>query len=307
VSSVDVVVVAYNNRDTIRGCVEPLAADPRINVVVVDNASPDRSLEVVTDLALTRVVEKTNRGFGHGCNAGWRAGAAPAVLFLNPDTRMSPDDVLRLAQVVEDDPSIGAAGPRISDGDGALDFSQRRFPRLRSTYAQALFVHRAFPRAEWGDEVIRDPRAYAGPRDAEWLSGACLLVRRDVLVQVEGFDAGFFMYCEDKDLCRRVALAGYRVRYEPSATCIHIGGLSAPRSSLLPTLTDSRIRFARKHQTRLGATAERAGIALGALTHALASRGGREMRAGYGRSFIRALGPSRTSSGGAGNPTDGRS
>lgn len=306
-SSVDVVVVAYNSRDTLRGCVEPLAADPRINVVVVDNASPDRSLEAVADLEVTRVVENTNRGFGHGCNAGWRAGTAPAVLFLNPDTRMSADDVVGLARAVEDDPPVGAAGPRIVDGDGALDFSQRRFPRLRSTFAQALFVHRVFPRAEWGDEVIRDAGAYAAPRDAEWLSGACLLVRRDVLEQLDGFDEGFFMYCEDKDICRRVALAGYRVRYEPAATCVHIGGLSAPRSSLLPTLTDSRIRFARKHQSPARAAAERAGIALGALTHALASRGGREMRAGYGRSFIRALRPNRTSSARAGIPTDGRS
>jgi GT2 family glycosyltransferase len=307
VSSVDVVVVAYNSRDTLRGCVEPFVADPRISVIVVDNASPDRSLEAVADLALTRVVEQRNLGFGHGCNAGWRAGRAPAVLFLNPDTRMSADDVLRLAQTVEDEPSVGAAGPRIVDGDGALDFSQRRFPRLRSTFAQALFVHRAFPRAEWGDEVIRDPAAYESARDAEWLSGACLLVRRDVLEELGGFDEGFFMYCEDKDICRRVALSGYRVRYEPEAACVHIGGLSAPRSSLLPTLTDSRIRFARKHQTRPGAAAERAGIALGALTHAIASRGGREMRAGYGRSFLRALRPNRTSSAPAGIPTDGRS
>ena len=82
---VDVVVVAYNSRDRLRACVGPLLGVDWIRPIVVDNASPDRSAEAVEDLPLTVVRPSVNRGFGAGCNAGWRAGDSPWVLFLNPD------------------------------------------------------------------------------------------------------------------------------------------------------------------------------------------------------------------------------
>ena len=96
--------------------------------------------------------------------------------------------------------------------DGSLDFSQRLFPRLRSTYAQALFLHRVFPRATWTDELVRDEDAYARRGSPDWVSGACILVRRDALVELGGLDEGFFMYCEDIDLCRRLQVVGLRAR-----------------------------------------------------------------------------------------------
>lgn len=137
--------------------------------------------------------------------------------------------------------------------------------------------------------MLRDERLYGRPGTAEWVSGACLLVRRSVLERIGGFDEGFFMYCEDKDLCRRIWSAGFEVRFEPSAVCVHEGGGSAPRPGLLPVLASSRIRYARKHRSWLGAQLERLGIAIGALSHVLISRGGADVRSGHGRAFRRAL------------------
>src|SRR4051794_14355638 len=145
-SLVDVVVVSYESRPRLRSCVEPLAGAEGINVVVADNASSDGSLDSVSDLPLTALALPDNGGFARGCNAGWRAGSAPYVLFLNPDAEISPGAVLRLAEALED-AKVGAAGPRILGEDGQLHWSQRRFPRLVSLYAQALFLHRLFPRA----------------------------------------------------------------------------------------------------------------------------------------------------------------
>ena len=82
--ALDVVVVSYNSFDELRGCVEPLSTLPAVHVTVVDNASSDRSLEVVADLAVETIRLERNGGFSHGCNAGWRGGQAPYVLFLNP-------------------------------------------------------------------------------------------------------------------------------------------------------------------------------------------------------------------------------
>src|SRR4051812_14299620 len=93
---VDVVVVSYNSRDLLRGCVEPLVADPAIQVVVVDNASPDKSLEAVAGLDVMQVARDLNVGFAKACNEGWRLSSAPYVLFLNPDARLTPAAVHEL-------------------------------------------------------------------------------------------------------------------------------------------------------------------------------------------------------------------
>jgi hypothetical protein len=113
------------------------------------------------------------------------------------------------------------------------------------------------------------------------------------LEELGGLDEGFFLYCEDTDLCRRLWDAGHAVRFEPGAVAIHEGGASAPRPSLIPVLAASRVRYARLHRGRAATLLERLGIALGALTHAVVSTGGRSARAGYARSLRPALTPSQ--------------
>jgi N-acetylglucosaminyl-diphospho-decaprenol L-rhamnosyltransferase len=288
-SAVDVVVVSYNSRDRLRNCVEPLVSEPNVTAIVVDNASRDNSLDAVHDLPVNAVQLDNNGGFAHGCNAGWRRGTAPYVLFLNPDARMDRDALRSLVHVLED-PSVGAVGPRIRESDGSLELSQRRFPRLRSTYAHALFLNHVFPQARWASELVRDHAAYDEVASPEWISGACMLVRRSVLELVGGWDEGFFMYCEDKDLCRRIRNVGFDIRYEPGAVVQHEGGASRARASLMPVLAKSRVRYARKHSSRPVAELERAGIALTALTHAVVARGGAATRRGHAASLRVALG-----------------
>jgi GT2 family glycosyltransferase len=291
VASVCVVVVSYNSRERLRACVAGLAGRPGIEVVVVDNASPDRGLEAVADLPVTALQLDRNGGFAHGCNVGWRTRKGDYVLFLNPDATIEEADVRRLASVLDADPRVAAVGPRILHSTGELDFSQRRFPRLRSTYAQAFFLHRIFPRALWADETVRREEAYERPGSPEWISGACMLVRRRALEELGGLDEGFFLYCEDTDLCKRLWDAGHGVRFEPDATAVHEGGASAPRPSLIPVLVASRVRYASKHRSRPTALLERVGIALGALTHSIVSSGGRAARAGHLRSLRQAAAP----------------
>jgi GT2 family glycosyltransferase len=114
-------------------------------------------------------------------------------------------------------------------------------------------------------------------------------VRRTALERVNGFDEGFFMYCEDMDLCRRLREAGYGLWYVPEAEVEHVGGASAPRTDLLPVLARSRIRYAAKHRGRWGTLSERAGVALGAATHLVLGRGGVAARRGHARAIGAAL------------------
>lgn len=288
-SKIDAVVVTYNNREQIRTCVGCLLRSDEVDVTVVDNASSDGTLAELADLGARLVARQTNDGFAIACNVGWRAGEAPFVLLVNPDVTIDRDSVRALVSSLERLPSVGVSAPRIVDSCGALDFSQRRFPRLRFTFAQALLLHRVFPNAQWADDVIRDSDAYESENAPDWVSGACLMIRRDALVAVGGLDEGFFMYREDVDLCRRVRSCGYGIRFEPSAICVHAGGASAPRSSLLPVLAESRIRYARKHSGHLVAVLERIGVALGAVVHMIVGRGGLPARAGHVRSLGVAL------------------
>jgi N-acetylglucosaminyl-diphospho-decaprenol L-rhamnosyltransferase len=289
---VDVVVVSYNSEEHLRRCVQPLAWLAGVTVIVVDSASSDGSVERVADLPVTRIPLTENRGFAHGCNVGWRAGEAEFVLFLNPDATIDEESLRRLLRGAVEDEQVGLVAPRIVKPDGALDYSLRRFPRLRSTYAVALFLHRLFPRATWSDELVRDPAAYRSSSKPEWVSGACMLVRRALLEQLEGLDEGFFLYSEDIDLCRRIRDAGCEVVFEPAAVAVHYGGASAPRASLLPILARSRVRYARKHEPPTSAFLEQLGVALGELTRSLVSRGGAAARRGHIRAAAAALRPS---------------
>jgi N-acetylglucosaminyl-diphospho-decaprenol L-rhamnosyltransferase len=270
-TDIDAVVVSYRSGATLRGCVESLAEVPGVRVTVVDNASPDDSLATIADLPLDVVRSPRNGGFSYGCNLGAARGQAPLLLFLNPDARIDASALDALREALLAQPSAALVGPRILDEDGALAWSQRRFPRRRSTFAQALFLHRLWPLASWTDELIRDPGVYERPGTPDWVSGACMLVRRAAFTDIGGFDEGFFLYCEDTDLCKRIWDLGFDVRYEPLATARHHGGHSAPRSGLLPVLAESRLRYARKHAGRTGATAQTAAIALHAATHWLAA------------------------------------
>jgi N-acetylglucosaminyl-diphospho-decaprenol L-rhamnosyltransferase len=288
---IDVVTVTYNSAETVTRALEPLTGQPSIRIVAVDNASADSTLAVLSDLPVDTIPLAENRGFAHGCNVGSQVGKAPFVLFLNPDAVIDPGAVQLLADELEADERAGAAAPRILEGDGSLDFSLRRFPRLRSTFAQALFLHRVFPDATWVDEVVRDRSDYERASVIDWVSGACILVRRSVLEELGGLDESFFHYSEDVDLCARIWESGYQVRYVPTAVAHHDGGVSAPRTRLLPVLAASRIRYSAKHDRPPTVLLVRAGVVLGALTHTLVARGGRQARCGHLRALGVALRP----------------
>jgi len=127
------------------------------------------------------------------------------------------------------------------------------------------------------------------PQRVDAISGACVMIRRNIFESIGGFNEDYFMYAEDIDLCKRLRSAGYELLYEPAALVEHEGGASVPRTSLLPVLAASRVRYAVKHRGRLGALLERLGVAREALTHVAVSRGGVAARAGHARALRLAL------------------
>jgi N-acetylglucosaminyl-diphospho-decaprenol L-rhamnosyltransferase len=260
--SVDCVTVAYRSGAYLRACVEPLCEDPDLQVIVVDNACPENSTATLAGLPVQIVKMGRNAGFAAGCNAGARTGSGDAILFVNPDARILPVSVHRLAERLQGD--CGAVGPRIRDADGRTQRSIRRSPRLGSAFAEALYLHHLFPRAVWSTEVVQS--GYDDSGSVEWLSGAVLAVQRSAFEAVGGFDERFFLYSEDADLCLRLRERGFRVCYEAAAEAWHEGSGSAPRAGQLPVLAEARIVYARLHERGLRYAAFRFAFALGELT-----------------------------------------
>jgi GT2 family glycosyltransferase len=266
---VHAVIVSYRSAETLRGCVEPLAAMPHVAVTVVDNDSPDDSVATIEDLGVDIVRSSRNGGFSYGCNLGAARAQAPFLLFLNPDARIDPAALAALVDALRSDPGAGLAGPRLLEPGDELAFSLRRFPRTSTTFAQALFLHRLWPLADWSDELVRDEAAYSHDGPVDWVSGACMLIRRDLFEAIGGFDERFFLYCEDTDLCRRVWDSGHSVRFVSGAVVRHVGGASSGAGETQPVLARSRVLYARKHHRPAGARVHALGVALGEATHAV--------------------------------------
>jgi N-acetylglucosaminyl-diphospho-decaprenol L-rhamnosyltransferase len=148
-------------------------------------------------------------------------------------------------------------------------------------------------RAAWANEIVKDPALYTAPAAPEWLSGACMLVRREVFEALGGFDDGFFLYCEDMDICTRARAAGHAVLFTPAVEVHHAGGQSAPRTSLYPVLAASRRRYASKHASRVSAASQHLALAVHAVTHVVAAARRPQAARGHWEALRTTLSPAK--------------
>ena len=204
------------------------AASSPVVTTVVNNAPDDAHVpDSVAGHPRVHVLEAgANLGYGAGMNLGAsKAGDTDWLLLANPDLTFAPGAIDELVRVGIGDSSIGVVGPLIYAAGGEVYPSARRLPSLRYGIGHALFglIWRSNP---WTRAYLADRENPPRQRDAGWLSGACLLVRREAFEEVGGFDDKFFMYFEDVDLCARIKRAGWRIVYAPSASITHAGGHS---------------------------------------------------------------------------------
>ena len=247
---VGIVTVAYNSDDVLPGFIESVhgASSEPVDLVIVDNRPGDGSrAEALAAAAGARYLPlASNPGYGGGMNAGV-ATLQPSVtwvLLSNPDVVLHPQVIDRLISAAQQDDRIGAVGPAVLNPDGTRYPSARRVPSLRLGIGHALFVN-LWHDNPWTRRYRHDEATDAIPRDAGWLSGACLLVRRTAFDSLGGFDEGFFMYFEDVDLGMRLTQGGWRNRYEPSAEVTHAGAHSTDvrRRAMVRAHHDSASRF----------------------------------------------------------------
>lgn len=234
-SEIGVVTVSYGSETVLPRFLESLhnSTKSQLFVVVADN-KPNvaaKVREITQKFEAEYLALPANKGYGSAINAAVQLVPRHVrwILLCNPDIEWKNGCVEELLRVGESDESIGAVGPLIRT-NGTVYPSARAIPSLKLGVGHGLLVH-IWPKNPWSKTYHNNSSSLPQERDAGWLSGACVLVRREAFEAIEGFDERYFMYFEDVDLGCRLTRAGWRNRYAPSAEVNHSGAHSTEKES----------------------------------------------------------------------------
>lgn len=226
---ISAVLVSYNTEGLLRQCINALRAAlaPFTHeIIIVDNASRDGSVALIkAAFSDCRLVENSlNVGFGRANNQALEWVRGRYVLLLNTDAFVPPDAVTKSVAYLENHPQCGLLGGKLVGRDGSLQPSARYFPTPLNIFLQKTGLNQIFRQVRLIDDLSWD---HASVRDCDWVPGCYCVIRREVIDQVGLFDARYFLYYEEVDLCFAAKKAGWQVTYLPDATVVHIGGESA--------------------------------------------------------------------------------
>jgi N-acetylglucosaminyl-diphospho-decaprenol L-rhamnosyltransferase len=253
VTDVSVVVVTHDALPWIERCLESVRG---VETVVVDNGSNDGTVTCVRDrFPAVTVIEQENVGLAAGWNRGIEATHGAYVLILNADAWLVGDALSRLVALADERPGAALIGPRLSNLDGSLQRSVRGFPTTWRLATEYLYLRKLAPRSRALNAFYAAGFAHDAECDAEFVMGACMLVRRKAIDEVGLLDEDYFLFSEETDWCYRFRQAGWRVLFTPAAECVHVGGASHGGRMFRENVR-GHLRFLSKH--RGAAEAERA-------------------------------------------------
>jgi GT2 family glycosyltransferase len=232
---ISVLIVNYNSGSALASTLASLSGGLdgiAWDAVVVDNASTDGSECAAEGHPNVRVMRHhVNAGFAAGVNIGTAGSSAPFLLVLNPDCRLRAGTGLLLLNELQRHTTCAVMGPAILNTSGTLQESARGDPdMLTGLFGRTSVLSRVFPHSRLTRRNLRASvlsNANDSSQRVDWVSGACMLIRRDALAGVGGFDEGYFLYWEDADLCRRLRNAGWETRYLRTASATHDVGQSS--------------------------------------------------------------------------------
>ena len=253
--NLSIIIVNFNVKEfllNLLGSIEKASKSISSEIIIVDNASTDGSVEAVREKfpAARLIVNEKNLGFGKANNIGIALAQGEYFLFINPDTIVREDTFARMLDFFADHPEAGVAGCRVLNPDGTLQLACRRsFPGPWTSFTKVMGLSRLFPSsrlfARYNMTYLDENKTY----EVDAISGAFMMIRRRVIEKIGGFDQQFFMYGEDLDICFRAQKSGFKVYYTNATEIIHYKGESTKRSSLDETklFYDAMFLFVRKH------------------------------------------------------------
>jgi GT2 family glycosyltransferase len=294
-----VCIVNWNGGDFLPSCVRSVyegAGNLELEVIIVDNGSTDGSAVEIERLfpEATVIDHGRNDGFAAANNIAIGRSGGRYLLFLNPDTVVDSGSIELMVSFLDEEKTAGALGCKLYHPDtGSVESSARSDPDPLPLLWNLVYIDRLFPRSPLFGRYRMSNRSEDERREVDWVTGACMLARREAIEEVGGFDTRFFMYCEDIDICLRMRTNGWKVYYLPEAEVGHyrgrsseqLGGEGEGALSMWGAgqYTRSIIRFYRKHYGGKRTALLRVMLiitsllkAIGWLTVGTATRGARE-------------------------------
>jgi len=229
-AAISTIIVNYNAGTLLRSCVDSLLNCPlEIEIIVVDNASRDGSLDSLRGLKHVQIMQnQTNVGFAAACNKGARSASAPLLLFLNPDCSFEPGTLARLQEAMHGDQRVGMAGGFLTNSDGTEQAGGRRaIPTPWRSFVRAFGLTRfsgRWPHLFFDFHLNKQPLPDHNI-EVEAISGACTMVKREAMLEVGEWDEGYFLHCEDLDWCMRFRQRRWKILFVPSARITHALGV----------------------------------------------------------------------------------
>ncbi|MEK6591043.1 MAG: glycosyltransferase family 2 protein [Nitrospinota bacterium] len=250
---ISIIIVSYNAKEYLRNCLYFIYSNRHIvnfETIVVDNNSIDKSPEMVKrEFPQVRLIEnKENIGFARANNIALRESQGRYILLLNNDTILLPDSLDIMTIIMENSPTTGVLGCQLMNTDESLQESFNRIPDIFTEFIRKSIYNQNIGTSKniFGKYLYRK---YQMEQDVDWVTGSCMMIRRNALVDIGLLDEKFFMYFEDVDLCCRIREKGWKIKYTPSAKVIHVGGRSvlsnAPKANLEYRL--SQLYFYKKY------------------------------------------------------------
>jgi GT2 family glycosyltransferase len=274
---VSIIIVNWNSIDYLRECVASIYERTlsSFEIIVVDNASPagDAARLELEFSNISLIQSKENLGFAGANNLGFKSSSGKYILFLNPDTKLVSPAIDQMVQALERVHDGGILGCKLLNEDLSVQTSCiQTYPTIQNQLLDSDWLRLRWPNSEmWGTAPLL--LNCEKPAKVEVISGACMLVRREVFEQVGQFTEDYFMYAEDLDLCYKIQRAGYSNYYLGAGTVVHYGGKSSNFEWATQMKWKSIVRFCDKHHGHLYALVFRLAMAFAAVIRLAAIAG----------------------------------
>jgi GT2 family glycosyltransferase len=248
---VDVVIVNWNTGPYLKECVESVIkydSDLVDKIIVVDNASTDNSIPLISEISGITLIENSgNFGFGRACNIGAKICTSEYILFLNPDARIYENTLSSCLDFLDDEKnaSVGILGVPLEDTNGNIARCCARYPSIFNMVSSAMGLDKLIP----SSGALMKEWDHLTTREVDQVIGAFFLVRGDVYKKLNGFDERFFVYYEEVDFSYRAKKKGYKSVYYSGARAFHYGGVSSSKAiaNRLFFSLRSRVQYFYKH------------------------------------------------------------
>lgn len=226
---ISIIIVNFNQKNLLKQCLKGIElVKPKLDyeIIVVDNASKDGSQKFLEELKtqikdLKIILNKKNLGFAAGCNLGIKEAKGKYILILNPDIVVLENSIEKLYEFMEENNDVGIAGPKLLNPDKTIQPSCYRYPSWYIPILRRTFLGKFSWAKKKLDYYLMADFDHQTEKEVDWLLGAVLMIRKEMLDEVGLFDERFFLYFEDIDLCRRAKKAGWKVYYYPFSEMFH--------------------------------------------------------------------------------------